>query len=200
MGDASKEREWAAQLGLLDWDNTRIVFNKRSLLEFLKYACVTVDPNFTNIQKLPRYATFGTFSSAGDEGAASSPAPAEPVASKGPDTGEYRPSRRVRTAPGGSHSNIFGVDNDDALSSAPPRPEPPAQRVPEVTASATPPAAAEPAASPEIEDTTQGYSRPRRSTSGVAGLWEEPDPSQQFKPTRRVREMPGGKDSISGLF
>lgn len=30
---------------------------------------------------LPGYATFGTFSSAGDEGAASSPAPAEPVAS-----------------------------------------------------------------------------------------------------------------------
>ena len=57
---------------MLDWDSTSIVFTKRSLIEFLKqvsltseplhvgltsngrYTGTTVDPNFTNIQKLPR--------------------------------------------------------------------------------------------------------------------------------------------------
>lgn len=35
---------------------------------------------------------------------------------------DFKPSRRVRTVPGGPHSDIFGVDaEDDALSTAPPR-------------------------------------------------------------------------------
>ena len=57
--------------GMLDWDNTNIVFTKRSLIEFLKfvflsanasnsdddsdrYTGTTVDTNFSNISKLPR--------------------------------------------------------------------------------------------------------------------------------------------------
>lgn len=57
---------------MMDWDNTRIVFTKRSLIEFLRCVCryvwrllllreaslysytgTTVDTNFSNIQKLP---------------------------------------------------------------------------------------------------------------------------------------------------
>ena len=56
---------------MMDWDNTRIVFTKRTLIEFLRYVggiiisisylegCfsrytgTTVDTNFHNIQKLP---------------------------------------------------------------------------------------------------------------------------------------------------
>ncbi|KAF8841167.1 hypothetical protein BDN67DRAFT_967503 [Paxillus ammoniavirescens] len=52
--DMSKEKDWPMNLGMMDWDHTKIVFTKRSLVEFLKYTGVTVDPGFTNIQKLPR--------------------------------------------------------------------------------------------------------------------------------------------------
>lgn len=34
----------------------------------------------------------------------------------------FKPSRRVRTVPGGSHTDIFAYDDDDALSHAPPKP------------------------------------------------------------------------------
>ena len=60
--------------GMLDWDNTNIVFTKRSLIEFLKYAMLmdhhasfanllwrytgtTVDTNFQNVSKLPRLSS-----------------------------------------------------------------------------------------------------------------------------------------------
>ena len=88
--DMSKEKDWASSLGklmscrtckathngrivsigMMDWDTTRIVFTKRTLIEFLRYAMslihssrcstfairytgTTVDTNFTNISKLP---------------------------------------------------------------------------------------------------------------------------------------------------
>jgi hypothetical protein len=73
-----KERDWPSNIGMLDWDNTNIVFTKRSLIEFLKYTGTTVDTNFSNIAKLPSsvsvlihpclshlspgYASFGSFS------------------------------------------------------------------------------------------------------------------------------------------
>lgn len=44
-----------------------------------------------------------------------------PGATSGAGDG-FRPSRRVRTTPGGAHTNIFGhEDDDDALANAPPR-------------------------------------------------------------------------------
>ncbi|KAI0637336.1 hypothetical protein C8Q77DRAFT_1097076 [Trametes polyzona] len=189
--DMAKERDWPANLGMLDWDNTNIVFTKRSLLEFLKYAGITVDPNFTNIQKLPRYAKFGKLSadatattdasSAGTEATESTP----PAASASSD---FRPTRRVRDPPGGRQHNIFGdVADDDALAKAPPKPS----------------AVAQEQASPDPQgDAVAGDSEPKsRRTTSVAGLWDAPDTNNTgFKPTRRVREMPGGKDSISGLF
>jgi len=191
----AKERDWAANLGMLDWDNTQIVFNKRSLLEFLKYAGVTVDPNLTNIQKLPRYARFGTLSD-GADAEPQATAQKETAATEQAAGNAYRPSRRVRTAPGGGHTDIFGADDGDALVGAPPRPD----------------QATSPVASPEMASTDAGSKAtpdgpvpesrprpPRNTSSGVSGLWAEPDP-QAFKPTRRVREMPGGKDSISSLF
>jgi hypothetical protein len=36
----SSERDWANNLGMLDWDSTSIVFTKRSLMEFLKCALI----------------------------------------------------------------------------------------------------------------------------------------------------------------
>ncbi|KAH9921049.1 uncharacterized protein B0H18DRAFT_880577, partial [Fomitopsis serialis] len=195
--DMAKERDWAASLGMLDWDNTQIVFNKRSLLEFLKYAGVTVDPNFTNIQKLPRYARFGTL--AEDADAEHQTAAQKEAAATAQQAGNaYRPSRRVRTAPGGGHTDIFGADDSDALAGAPPRPD---QVCAYTSRRVLPSKVVQGIKLPELSHIHFPLTicrPPRNTSSGVSGLWDAPDP-QAFKPTRRVREMPGGKDSISSV-
>lgn len=176
--DHAKEKEWQAALGMLDWDSTSIVFTKRSLIEFLKYTGTTVDTNLNNIAKLPRYAKFGKIS---EPTGASSEASADAdnsieASTSTTSSGGFRPTRRVREPPGGAHSNIFGGDEDegDALANAPPRPE--IQR--------NEPARAQvPAAQPEEEEEEQGLALP-----------------SAMKPTRRVRETPGGKDHLSNFW
>ncbi|KAF8553417.1 hypothetical protein OG21DRAFT_1414408, partial [Imleria badia] len=128
--DMSKEKDWPMHLGMLDWDNTKIVFTKRSLVEFLKYAGVTIDPGFTNIQKLPRYAQFGNMVQV--VMTTSSTSAVQPPASSGvqqlfeeefpddalataPLSGGFKPTRRVRTIPGGRDSigNIFSDEETE---------------------------------------------------------------------------------------
>ncbi|KAH7930891.1 hypothetical protein BV22DRAFT_1028054 [Leucogyrophana mollusca] len=137
--DMTKERDWPVNLGMLDWDTTNIVFTKRSLVEFLKYTGTTVDPSFANIQKLPRYATFGKITTTGGEAPASPTSPAlapstssrllggedaddalstaPPVAgeSQKPAIDGFVPTRRVRTVPGGASSvgNLWTDDTQD---------------------------------------------------------------------------------------
>jgi len=159
--DMSKEKDWPANLGMMDWDNTKIVFTKRSLMEFLKYVGVTVDPNFFNISKLPRYVEFGKL------GGEVSPADlaADEVSSEALKT-----SGRVTTAR--AHTDIFAFEGEgDALSLAPPKDGP----------KATAPPAAVPAA-PEPEDES-GINFP-----------------SSVRPSRRVRDVPGGKSSIGSLW
>ncbi|OSC97659.1 hypothetical protein PYCCODRAFT_1440042 [Trametes coccinea BRFM310] len=191
--DMSKERDWPANLGMLDWDNTSIVFTKRSLVEFLKYAGVTVDPNFTNIQKLPRYAKFGKISGEtatvnADEGSAGSESAATAV-QESSVAGDFKPTRRVRDPPGGVTHRIFGdLQDDDVLATAPPKP------------STAAPVALHAETKENVAAAAENRPETKTRTSSVAGLWDAPKRDDGFKPTRRVREMPGGKDSISGLF
>ncbi|KAG2358697.1 hypothetical protein BDR07DRAFT_1611766 [Suillus spraguei] len=144
--DMSKEKDWSMNLGMLDWDNTNIVFTKRSLVEFLKYTGTTVDPGFSNIQKLPRYAKFGKLMSTEeeppetatnpttsslesnrllaeeftDDALSTAPPPptaTQPVQSSPPGSpGDFKPTRRVRTQPGGHDSigNLFGGEPPQA--------------------------------------------------------------------------------------
>ncbi|KDR73426.1 hypothetical protein GALMADRAFT_608054 [Galerina marginata CBS 339.88] len=191
--DMSKERDWAASLGMLDWDNTSIVFTKRTLIEFLKYTGTTVDTNFNNIGKLPRYAKFGKISEPSE-------ARAEDNATGTTSTGEddFIPSRRVRTVPGGPHTDIFARDDEgDALSHAPPRSKdsqpPPAATIQDIEESE---------AGINFESSVKPSRRVREmpgGTSSMANLWDSEEAPQSFKPTRRVREGPGGKDSINLL-
>lgn len=132
--DMSKEKDWPLNLGMLDWDDTKVVFTKRTLLEFLRYTGTTVDTNFSNIQKLPRYATFGKMSDQGEAPPSSdaappamSPSTAQRIMSE-PEFGDdalsvappsesadgFKPTRRVRTVPGGSSSmsNIFSDEQE----------------------------------------------------------------------------------------
>ncbi|KAG6829669.1 hypothetical protein H0H92_003913 [Tricholoma furcatifolium] len=187
--DMTKERSWPADL-VCGPDKFYIfqMSNKSS-----RYTGTTVDPNFTNISKLPRYAKFGKISS---------DAPANPEASV-PDNNaavtsrsedDFKPSRRVRTVPGGPHSDIFGPgDDNDALASAPPRPD---------TEISEPPAQPTEAQANESES---GFKPTRRvrtvpgGASSIASLWDAPEP-EEFRPTRRVREGPGGHDNINGIF
>ncbi|EGO21759.1 hypothetical protein SERLADRAFT_397100 [Serpula lacrymans var. lacrymans S7.9] len=127
---------------MLDWDSN-IVFTKRTLVEFLKYTGTTVDPSFSNIQKLPRYAQFGKLSPS-DQQATNTGAPEatqfdsgfspstsqsqitgqsitpavsqQSVAEQGGVVGEEnKPSRRVRTQPGGASSvgNLWDMDEQE---------------------------------------------------------------------------------------
>ncbi|KAH7915978.1 hypothetical protein BJ138DRAFT_1176085 [Hygrophoropsis aurantiaca] len=136
--DMSKERDWSMNLGMLDWDSTKIVFTKSSLMEFLKYTGTTVDPGFNNIQKLPRYAIFGKMSAPseespdsttsatmaasnsharllGGEDAGDALSTAPPVAGEAQPSGVdgFIPSRRVRTVPGGA-SSVANLWTDDS--------------------------------------------------------------------------------------
>ncbi|KAH8102850.1 hypothetical protein BXZ70DRAFT_752540 [Cristinia sonorae] len=164
--DMSKERDWAASIGMMDWDSTSIVFTKRSLLEFLKYTGTTVDTNYSNIQKLPRYAKFGKITEAAPETEAS--AEGETAASTteaNTDADESKPSRRVRSPPGGETHDLFGhyVD-DDALANAPP--------------------------TDNASKSDASGTIPSEAVHIATG----------FRPTRRVREMPGGKDNLAGIL
>ncbi|KAJ7063060.1 hypothetical protein C8F01DRAFT_1131355 [Mycena amicta] len=185
----SNERDWAANLGHLDWDSN-IVFTKRSLLEFLKYTGHTVDIGFSNISKLPRYAKFGKI--VGLEGGtpvAETPA-VEPQASS-----DFKPTRRVRELPGGARTNIFGDDVEDA---PPKRQQAPASVEPTVGQ-----------ASSDFRPTRRVRELPGGARTNIFGDDVEDAPpkkqdapaavepigeqaSSDFRPTRRVRELPGG--------
>ncbi|KAJ7684822.1 hypothetical protein DFH06DRAFT_1156760 [Mycena polygramma] len=197
----SSEKDWAPDLGMLDWDSTSIVFTKRTLLEFLKYTGTTVDTNLANIQKLPRYAKFGKIADSG----VTSPAAtivASGSAATSPAT-DFKPTRRVRELPGGPQTNIFeDEDVPDALSTAPPKAAP---GIP------SPPAVDVPATTDKKEESKTEFNtlpgtgiKPSRrvreapgGNSSLQSFWGSDEP-EEFKPTRRVRQAPGG--GTSGIF
>ncbi|KAJ1309570.1 hypothetical protein OPQ81_006343 [Rhizoctonia solani] len=88
-----------------------------------RYVGVTVDTNFTQIAKLPRYAEFGTLSgessSAGavatETSAPSAPAPTESGSTNPGDPG-WKPTRRVRTVPGGAQTFHLGDGEEESPS------------------------------------------------------------------------------------
>ncbi|KAH8108491.1 hypothetical protein DFH11DRAFT_1633166 [Phellopilus nigrolimitatus] len=206
--DMKKEKDWVANIGMMDWDSTNIVFTKRSLIEFLKYTGITVDTNFMNVSKLPRYARFGKIS---DETAVEEQrVDEEGGRGRGEDTGkvtdaaapdvvtDYRPSRRVRTGPGGPSSSIFEVEfGDDALSQAPAR-KVAVESPPKVETTIKTDGIDEPAM---LSAANRPSRRVRTAPGGkdsLSELWGPVEP--EFKPTRRVRQGPGGQDSVGALF
>ncbi|KAG9044607.1 hypothetical protein FS837_007864 [Tulasnella sp. UAMH 9824] len=131
------------------------------------------------------YARFGKFSgetapvASTKEASAEEPAPQAPSTSNA--TGGFKPTRRVRDAPGGKTSVLFGDDEEE------PAPQP----------------ARKPAAPAEAEvSSPKQHSEPRRRGGGSLGLgmFEEEKPEDSFKPTRRVRDNPGGQDHLHDIF
>ncbi|KAG8697968.1 hypothetical protein FRC09_007526 [Ceratobasidium sp. 395] len=125
----------------MDWDDTKIVFTKRSLIDYLKHIGVTVDTNFSQLSKIPRFAEFGKISgeapsaAAPGEASATQAAPAAARAPADPSDPNWVPTRRVRTAPGGAQTFSFGDDDEPAAPAAraapppAPAPAPPAAQV-----------------------------------------------------------------------
>ncbi|KIM65118.1 hypothetical protein SCLCIDRAFT_1212615 [Scleroderma citrinum Foug A] len=172
--DMSKEKDWPMNLGMLDWDSTNIVFTKRSLIEFLKYAGITVDPGFTNIQKLPRYAKFGKMTTDEPEAAVAEDAAPPPAT---------EPSTRSRLL-----SEEF---TDDALATAPPPPTTEASDAASTSVKET-------TVTEDFKPTRRVRTGPG-GTSSIASIFSD-DETSGFVPTRKVRERPGGRDNIEGLF
>ncbi|KAL0578450.1 hypothetical protein V5O48_003550 [Marasmius crinis-equi] len=205
--DLSKEKEWASSLGMLDWDSTRIVFTKRSLIEFLRTAGITVDTNLSNISKLPKYATFGKLSEEVNQPSVSASDSAASVSgSAGGDADAFKPTRRVREAPGGKHTDIFASDfqsEGDALASAPPIDESQLPASPPIPAAPEQPATNEEESGFDFSSKFVPSRRVRTNPGGnstIGSIWGDEPAQEEFKPTRRVREGPGGQDNVGGIF
>ncbi|CCF50794.1 hypothetical protein NDA11_003369 [Ustilago hordei] len=127
----SNPKDWAYHLGCLPQEH-HIVFTKQDFVVFLKQHNVHVGPNFTELSKLPKYATIGKLT-VSDGAGPSSAASAPPVAQQQPSrtqqslentpaqteedanvvytsSGEvFRPSRKVRQLPGGGSAQVTAL-------------------------------------------------------------------------------------------
>ncbi|KAL7409217.1 hypothetical protein BDY24DRAFT_404063 [Mrakia frigida] len=196
--DMDKPRDWASDIAMLDWDKSSICFTKRNFFEFLKSVGVTVGPNFTEVNKLPKYATFGKIATT----TTATPVASDsfPEGSEGVDVpmsdvstsligNSARPSRRVREQPGGS---LFGDEmQDDSPAAAPP-----AENSPPPT-----PHAEKYSAQPVATQPSSPTPAPALELPPVAAPVDEwaPKPTA-FRPSRRVREGPGGASSMADML
>ncbi|KAG8899896.1 hypothetical protein FRB99_006386, partial [Tulasnella sp. 403] len=180
--DMNNPKDWAYQLALLDNSKTKIVFTKEQLLEFLTHVGVTVDTNFVKIQRLPRYAIFGKMTGEHtDTPEGQAPIkPDQPATNQGGSWAkDFKPSRRVRDAPGGVASIFFREDEEDDTYTVPKTQGAVAEPV-----SGSSQAANE--SKPEASvNTGKAQAKPRRSQSSSLGLDMFESEDVQFKPTRR---------------
>ncbi|EST08972.1 hypothetical protein PSEUBRA_001299 [Kalmanozyma brasiliensis GHG001] len=132
----SNPKDWAYHLGCLPQKH-HIVFTKEDFVLFLKQHNVHVGPNFTELSKLPKYATIGKLTvsdnaaPSADSVAASTSAPPqapqsqqrfEQIEEQSNDknvvytsSGEvFRPSRKVRQLPGGGSAQVTALFGSEA--------------------------------------------------------------------------------------
>ncbi|WVR05360.1 hypothetical protein IAU60_002374 [Kwoniella sp. DSM 27419] len=205
--EMDQPKTWGGTIGMMHWDNDKIVFSKRSLLEFLKSANVTVNQNFSEIQKLPKYATFGRFSQAATDAAVADLVEAEigdptteASTTRESQTTVPRPSRKVIDPPGGKQSiRLFGeeYEEEDALSLAPPRDggngvDVEVERMERLRVHAEPVIDGG-ARIEEEQDQDQGG-----SAANAAGRVSNPPPG--YRPSRKVREGPGGVSQMGAAL
>ncbi|KDN39390.1 hypothetical protein K437DRAFT_259080 [Tilletiaria anomala UBC 951] len=202
-------KDWAYHLGCLPF-NDYIVFTKQDLLAFLKSHGIEVGPNYTEINKLPKYATIGSFSS--DPSGAwrdpvalndahvtstvkSSSTPAAAASSnqvRMPDGDVFRASRRVREPVGGGSEQVGSLfapmdeKNDQIV----------------LGGGGTGRQGAAPPAADVDQFASLAVLDPGRSSSPATSTMQVHDASgAAFKPTRRVREaVGGGSEQVASLF
>ncbi|WRT67355.1 uncharacterized protein IL334_004326 [Kwoniella shivajii] len=198
--EMDQPKTWGGTIGMMHWDNDKIVFSKRSLLEFLKSADITVNQNFSEIQKLPKYATFGRFSQAATDAAVADLVEAEIGDPTTEDrlpanqTTVPRPTRKVVDPPGGKQSiRLFGeeYEEEDALSLAPPRDggdgvDVEIERLERLKVHAEP-----------VRD---GGAHIEEDVNSSGGSGRKSNPAPGFRPTRKVREGPGGTSQMGAAL
>ncbi|CED84495.1 hypothetical protein [Phaffia rhodozyma] len=220
-------RSWASEIAMMDWDTTQICFTKRNLINFLRNVGISVGTNFTEVNKLPKHATFGRLSvppaSTGPIPSSPSPTdmevdlakpnpaafkseePTEPAVGSVFATSDMRPTRRVRDPPEGKQTFRFGDDDEvDASVHAPPRSQavPPTPSHPHYTHD---PASIKPAATPTPHSNMASAAITTTANIGsVSGSVDDPvnvgDSRGGWKPTRRVRHGPGGPSSMGAML
>lgn len=202
-----------------------IVFTKANFIEFLKTKGVEVGPNFTELNRLPKYATVGKFTteltagppSGNPSGSAVSVANTAPssTTSAAKDSGSevldassqaFRPSRRVRQQVGGSSGQV----RDLFASHEPETPRvstrsevsAPQQSILAEDTAATQPRSSDlpSSAHDEQEDQILSLKGPAATAHSVPSEQAEPQPHQStFRPSRRVR-VPGGTGGKSSII
>ncbi|TYJ51653.1 hypothetical protein B9479_007758 [Cryptococcus floricola] len=187
--DMDTPKSWGSTIALMNWDTDKIVFSKRSLLEFLKSADVTVGQNFNEIQKLPKYATFGKFSQAATDAAVADLVDAE---IGDPTHASNVPSSKATVPRGKTGVNIFPeeYEEEDALSLAPPRDggdgvDLEVERLEKLRI--------------HVEKQKEGGATIEEVTKDASGN-RVSNPPPGFKPTRKVTQAPGGKSSVGSIL
>ncbi|EGG11107.1 uncharacterized protein MELLADRAFT_70925 [Melampsora larici-populina 98AG31] len=195
---SSNERDWQAEIGLLPW-STSIVFTKESLVRFLKQLEVEVDTNLTQLKKLPKHASFGTFPDEAPSTTSSQQPPTETRTEPQSDLPAFIPTRKVREQPGGGSAQIaslFGASSTDVSEAWQPTPIPKAPiltRIDSNKADDLPPPASTTSSELNITNSIKQDSitdRPRVVN---------PDGSA-FVPTRKVREPVGGFSTMGSIL
>lgn len=200
----SNPKDWAYHLGCLPQKH-HIVFTKEDLVLYLKQHNISVGPNFTELSRLPKYATIGKLTLS-DDVCESSMMPAPQAAQQAESSGQvnenkvvytssgevFRPSRKVRQLPGGGSAQVTALFGGEDESESQPEPVLPVR--------AQQPA---PASSNEFEPLGTASARkissgnipiqdpPRNMTSDKGTDYEavrnDAVMNNGFRPTRRVR-------------
>lgn len=196
----SNPKDWAYHLGCLPQKH-HIVFTKEDLVLYLKQHNISVGPNFTELSRLPKYATIGKLTLSEDSSEdPSASAPQSVQQSESSDSkvvytssGDvFRPSRKVRQLPGGGSAQVtalFGGEDEAE-----------AQAEPIATVRASQPAPPstnefEPLGIASVRKTSSGnipaQETPRNVSSEKAsdyeGVRNDAVMNNGFRPTRRVR-------------
>ncbi|SJX64543.1 uncharacterized protein SRS1_15136 [Sporisorium reilianum f. sp. reilianum] len=223
----SNPKDWAYHLGCLPQKH-HIVFTKEDFVTFLKQHNVHVGPNFTELAKLPKYATIGKLTVSHDAGPSAAPATSTAAQTSQPQhafeaaapepstestnvvytsSGEvFRPSRKVRQLPGGGSAQVTALFGSDAHQE---EPAPvPARRAPAAPIAAPAPAddGFEPLGAASARRVASGnvkeshfYDDVSSEKPGVyEGVRNDAVMNNGFRPTRRVR-VPGGTGGLSSI-
>ncbi|SPO27864.1 uncharacterized protein UTRI_05007 [Ustilago trichophora] len=223
----SNPKDWAYHLGCLPQKH-HIVFTKEDFVQFLKQHNVHVGPNFTELSKLPKYATIGKLTVSDEAGpstsapvaaAPSAPLqqslqpqqPAEPANDNVVYTSSgdvFRPSRKVRQLPGGGSAQVTALFGSDADQEEPTpvsaRRTAPAPAAPTPADDGFEPLGAAPArrvASGNVSASKEShfYDDVSAEKAGVyEGVRNDAVMNNGFRPTRRVR-VPGGTGGLSSI-
>lgn len=197
----SNPKDWAYHLGCLPQKH-HIVFTKEELVLYLKQHNISVGPNFTELSRLPKYATIGklTLTEDANEGSAT---PVTQTSSQSttsakttdvkpvytPSGDVFRPSRKVRQLPGGGSAQVTALFGDEDEAEAIPEPVAMVRAVQPAQSEFEPLGTASARKTSSSNIPSQESPRPLSSEKAAdyEGVRNDAVMNNGFRPTRRVR-------------